>query len=1609
MHDGRKYFLLLVDDATRFMSLRLLLGKDEAAEAIKQFQVKVEAETGCKLKVLCTDRGGEFTSMEFGRRGEASHGAVFTAAKRRRGEAQPNRGFMARSMLKAKKMPAELWGEAVSTAVFILNKAPTKSLKRVTPFEVWHGRKPDVALMRTFRCVGRMKDVKPHLSKLEDRSTPMVFLGYKHGSKGVQDVRSAGGAGTHFRGTSYSARARAGAGRRQALRKLELCQSAYALKLLERAGLKGCNPTQVPMQEKPKLSKNSTEEKVDATLYRSLIGGLRYLTHTRPDISFAVGYVSRFMEDPHKDHMAAVKHLLRYIAGSCELGLAYPWRKKNSDLHLIGFSDSDMGGDLDGRKSTSGMVFFLETCPISWQSQKQKILALSTSACQGVWLRRLLEEITGQPVAAPILRIDNHSAIELAKNPVLHSRSKHIDIKFHFIRDCGEEAACGCVHKPLGKKKFEEMKTQPALRSSSEPQPQTRAHRLPPPPPRQTPPSPLLSSPLGLWPRWLGSQPAVMLAYAAALLAQPSAWAFPVQHRPPLSPVSIDWIAESGASYHTTPDTTILSSIRPPHPSCPSTIMVGKGSCLPVTSVGNAVTHGPFRLVAPHMVHNLLSIRQFTTDNSCSVEFDSFGLNVKDLASRRPILRCDSSGPLYTLRFPPSATPSPFPSHSSSAAFATTTSSTTWHVLVTPAATPWLSLVVAQPSLALRLLMSISVTLASWGATFVYLFLLLPMRLISLISFTVTCGRLLSPAFLGTNTIWWCWMTFLTILEPFLCAPSLMRSPRSPTSSPGCLLSSASPLRAVQCDNGREFDNDACRSFFLSRGVQLRMSCPYTSAQNGKAERMIRTTNDVMRTVLFQASLCARFWAENLHTATYLLNRLPFTASPAPTPHNALFGTPPRYDHLRVFGCACYPNTSATASHKLTPRSTRCVFLVCSPDHKGYRCFDLTSRWVLISRHVVFDESNIPFSTTSSPASDLELESLFPIDPVVQSPMSERSAGPPPACFPSVPCVGLSPPIAPRATPDAPSSPAAPRAAPEAPSLPAAPCAAPAPPARYAQPVRVYQRRLVLSLALAPPPSESPFRTMDNICDTSPPGQAVRNLDGELFMASAEEPHSLEEAEADTRWRRAMEEMASIEEIKIWELPIGLMWVYKVKKNERGDVVKRKARLVAKGFMQREGIDFEVFTLVTQMDSVRLLLALAAMRDWSVQIHHLDVKSAFLNGELTEVVHMQQPPGFVVAGKEGKLDSTLATLGFKKCALEHALYTQRSKEGILIVGVYVHDLIVTGSEQQEIKNFKSEMAAKFKMSDLALLSYYLGIEVRQRKHGIELCQSAYALKLLERAGLKGCNPTQVPMQEKPELSNNRTDEKVDATRYRSFIMAERAPQARLWLSQPVRQSTLLVQLQHVMERLLEEVTGQAVAAPILRIDNKSAIEEQAQAVAKRAYDRGHRELQFAVGDWVMLRIRHRAPASLPQPARGKLRPKFYGPYRVTAVINKAAYRLALPPNARIHDVFHVGLLKPFKGTPPAAPPALPPMHHGVAQPAPARAVKVRLAHGVHQVLVHWADQPASAAMWEDLHTFQERYPHFQLEDKLLVEKGRDVMWGKSYGRRTARRADQSSG
>lgn len=180
-------------------------------------------------------------------------------------------------------------------------------------------------------------------------------------------------------------------------------------------------------------------------------------------------------------------------------------------------------------------------------------------------------------------------------------------------------------------------------------------------------------------------------------------------------------------------------------------------------------------------------------------------------------------------------------------------------------------------------------------------------------------------------------------------------------------------------------------------------------------------------------------------------------------------------------------------------------------------------------------------------------------------------------------------------------------------------------------------------------------------------------------------------------------------------------------------MLKHKARLVAKGYVQKKGIDYnEVFSPVARLETVRLLLALSTKEGW--EVHHLDVKSAFLNGELCEEVYVTQPEGFVKEGQEKKvyrlikalyglcqaprawnerLDKCLRNLGFTRCLHEQAVYTKCRNESVLIVGVYVDDLLVAGSSKQEIERFKHQMNGQFEMSDLGLLSYYLGIEVSQ--------------------------------------------------------------------------------------------------------------------------------------------------------------------------------------------------------------------------------------------------------------------------------------------------------
>ncbi|GKA36699.1 ribonuclease H-like domain, reverse transcriptase, RNA-dependent DNA polymerase [Tanacetum coccineum] len=291
------------------------------------------------------------------------------------------------------------------------------------------------------------------------------------------------------------------------------------------------------------------------------------------------------------------------------------------------------------------------------------------------------------------------------------------------------------------------------------------------------------------------------------------------------------------------------------------------------------------------------------------------------------------------------------------------------------------------------------------------------------------------------------------------------------------------------------------------------------------------------------------------------------------------------------------------------------------------------------------------------------------------------------------------------------------------------------------------------------------------------------------------------EASKDEKWIEAMEiELDSINKNNTWTLTtlptnqkaIGLKWVFKTKRDAKGKIIKYKARLVAKGYVQEQGIDFdEVFAPVARIENVRFELAQQTYHlggEW--QVHHLDVKSAFLHGDLKEEVYVTQPEGFIQQGNSGKvykltkalyglrqaprawnmkLDQTLKSLDFKKCNLEQAVYTKRSKTSTLIVGVYVDDLIITGTPRKEIDLFKSQMKDKFEMSDLGLLAYYLGIEVTQTGGEITIKQTGYINKILKETSMMESNDTKIPMDPGTKLVKAEDGNSVDATYYRSCI------------------------------------------------------------------------------------------------------------------------------------------------------------------------------------------------------------------------------------------------
>ncbi|KAJ4710130.1 Retrovirus-related Pol polyprotein from transposon TNT 1-94 [Melia azedarach] len=254
-------------------------------------------------------------------------------------------------------------------------------------------------------------------------------------------------------------------------------QQAYVINMLKKFRMQHCKPTSTPLIVNQKLTKFDGDTKADAFRYRSLVGSLLYLSAIRPDIMFATSLLSRFMQNPSQVHFGAGRRVLRYLKGTHDLGILF---KPEAELNLFGYVDSDWAGCIDDGKSTLGYAFSVGSGMFSWCSKKQDVVAQSTAeaefiataagANQCIWLRKMLIDLGfGQINASPIF-CDSKSAIAIAKNPVQHGKTKHMKVKFHFLREAERDQEVCLIHckskeqvadiltKALPKTRFEKLR-----------------------------------------------------------------------------------------------------------------------------------------------------------------------------------------------------------------------------------------------------------------------------------------------------------------------------------------------------------------------------------------------------------------------------------------------------------------------------------------------------------------------------------------------------------------------------------------------------------------------------------------------------------------------------------------------------------------------------------------------------------------------------------------------------------------------------------------------------------------------------------------------------------------------------------------------------------------------------------------------------------------------------------------------------------------------------------------------------------------------------------------------------------------------------------------------
>ncbi len=545
-------------------------------------------------------------------------------------------------------------------------------------------------------------------------------------------------------------------------------------------------------------------------------------------------------------------------------------------------------------------------------------------------------------------------------------------------------------------------------------------------------------------------------------------------------------------------------------------------------------------------------------------------------------------------------------------------------------------------------------------------------------------------------------------------------------------------LKTLRTDRGREYLSEQFRMLCEEKGICRQLTVPGTPQQNGVAERRNRTLLDMVRSMMAQANLPISFWGDALLTAAYILNRIPSKSVPS-TPYELWTGAKPILDYLRPWGSAGFVHHASHRYGKLGPRASRHVFIRYPEDSKGYVMYGehpdggMTE---VLSRDVEFIENEFP--SIGEIKKDLQLYELQEDSPII---IGEGGG--------SVPLQGVandSQESLPSGS--APMSGSAlPESSPQGPSFQ----------------LRRSERGIV------------PRRRFE--------------IEGDMFLCTSQdidEPASVSEAlnsPARTEWLAAMEEeMQSMAKNHVWELvdlpsgrkSVGTKWVLKIKRKADGSIDKYKARLVAKGYTQMEGVDYEeTFSPVVRFASVRLILAIVAHLD--LELHQMDVKTAFLNGGLDEEIYMDQPIGFITKGQEGKVcrlkrsiyglkqssrqwyfrfHEAITSVGMDMIEEDHCVYVKRSENGILILSLYVDDILIAGSNMEMINATKEWLSSIFEMKDMGEANYVLGVKIlrNRSKRFLGLSQETYIKKILERFQMHNSKPVDTPIEKACTLS-----------------------------------------------------------------------------------------------------------------------------------------------------------------------------------------------------------------------------------------------------------------